>query len=48
MQLEPEASILDNVKKVVVCTQVLAIKMDTVETAYKAKIAELEKKDLST
>ena len=48
MQLEPEASILDNVQKVVVCTQALAIIMDTVKTEYKAKIAELEKRDLST
>ena len=47
MQLEPEASILDNVQKVVVCAQALAIKMDTVETEYKAKIAELEQRDLS-
>ena len=48
MQLEPEASILDNVQKVVVCTQALAIRIDTVEVEYKANIAELEKRDLST
>lgn len=48
VQLEPKASILDNVQKVVVCAQALAIRMDTIETEYKAKIAELEKRDPST
>lgn len=47
MQLEPEASILDNVQKVVVCTQALEIRMDMVEAKYKAKIVELEKRKLS-
>ena len=47
MQLEPKASILDNVQKVVVHTQALAIIMDMVETEYKAKIAELEQRDPS-
>ena len=47
MQLEPEASILDNVEKVVVHAKVLAVRMDTIETEYKAKIAELEQRDLS-
>ena len=47
MQLELEASILDNVQKVVVRAQALAIRMDTVEVEYKAKIAELEKRDPS-
>lgn len=47
MQLEPEASILDNVQKLVVCTQALAVKMDTVEAEYKAKIMELERRDPS-
>lgn len=44
MQLEPEASILDNVQKVIVHAQALVVKMDTVEAVYKAKIAELEKR----
>ena len=48
MQLEPKASILDNVEKVVVRTKVLVIRMDTVETDYKAKIMELQQRDQST
>lgn len=47
MKLEPEASILDNVQKVVVHAQALEVRMDTVEAKYKAKIVELEKRDLS-
>lgn len=47
MQLEPEASILDNVQKVVVRAWVLAVIMDTVKAEYKAKIVELEKRDPS-
>lgn len=47
MQLELEASILDNVQKVVVCTQALAIRMDTIKAKYKSKIAKLEKRDPS-
>ena len=47
MQLEPEASILDNVQKVVVRAQALVVTMDIVETEYKAKIVELEKRDPS-
>ena len=47
MQLEPNASILENVQKVVVCTQDLAVRMDAVEVEYKARIEELEKKDLT-
>ena len=47
MQLELEASILDNVQKVVVHAQALAIRMDMVEAEYKANIAELEKRDPS-
>ena len=47
MKLEPEASILDNVQKVVVHSQVLAVRMDMVETEYKTKIVELEQRDLS-
>ena len=47
MQLEPDASILDNVQKVVVHAQVLDIRMDMVKAEYKAKIVELEKRYLS-
>ena len=47
MQLEPDASILDNVKKVVVHAQELVVRMDTVEAEYKARIQELKKRDLS-
>ena len=47
MQLEPNASILDNVQKVVVCAQALVVRMDTVEAEYKARIEELEKRDPS-
>ena len=47
MQLELEASILDNVQKVVVCSKALAIRMDTIKTEYKAKIMELEQRDPS-
>ena len=47
MQLESKDSILDNVQKVIVRTQALAIRMDMVEAEYKAKIAELEKRDPS-
>ena len=47
MQLEPEASILDNVQNVVVHAQALEVRMDTVEAEYKAKIEELEKRDPS-
>ena len=45
MQIEPEASILDNIQKVVLCAQALAVKMDTMEAEYKARIEELEKRD---
>ena len=45
MQLDPDASVLENVQKVVVCTQALAVRMDTVEAEYKARIEELEKRD---
>ena len=31
MQIEPDASILENVRKVVVHAQALAVRMDTVE-----------------
>jgi allophanate hydrolase subunit 1 len=45
MQLEPDASVLENVQKVVVCAQSLIVKMDTVEVEYKAKIEELKKQN---
>lgn len=45
MQLELNASILENVQKVVVCSQALVVRMDVVEAEYKAKIEELEKRD---
>ena len=47
MQLEPDTSILDNVHKVVVHAQALAFRMDTVKAEYKARIEELEKRDLT-
>ena len=47
IQLEPDSSILDNVQKVVVHTQALAVRMDTVEAEYKARIEELKKWDPS-
>ena len=45
MKLELEASILDNVQKVVVHAQALVVRMDTVEVEYKARIEEMEKRD---
>ena len=45
MQLEPDASGLENVQKLVVYAQALAVRMDAVETKYKARIEELEKRD---
>ena len=47
MQLEADASILDNVQKVVVRAQALEFRMDTLEAEYKARIKELEKRDSS-
>ena len=47
MQLELDTSILDNVHKVVVRAQALAVRMDIVKVEYKASIKELEKRDLS-
>lgn len=44
-QLEPDASILENVQKVVVHAQALAVRMDIVEEEYKARIEEVEKRD---
>lgn len=46
MQLEPDASVLDTVQKVVVHAQALVVRMDIVEAEYKARIEELEKRDL--
>ena len=43
MQLEPDAPVLENVKKIVLHTKAIALKMDIVEIEYKAKIEELEK-----
>jgi len=45
MKLEPNASVLENVQKVVVCTQALAVRMEIVKVEYKARIEELEKRD---
>ena len=45
MQLEPDGPIIENVWKVIVCTKAIALRMDTVETEYKAIIEELEKRD---
>ena len=45
IQLEPHASILENVQKVVVHAQALAVRMDIVEAEYKARIEEMEKRD---
>ena len=45
MQVEPEGPILENVRKVVVHPKAIALRMDTVETEYKARIEELEKQD---
>ena len=47
MQLKPNASILDHVQKGVVRAQALAVRMDTVEAEYKARIEELDKQDPS-
>ena len=45
MRVEPEGPILENVWKVVVRAKEIALRMDTVETEYKARIEELEKWD---
>ena len=47
MQLKPDTSFLDNVQKVVVRAQELAVTMDTVEAEYNPKIEELEEWDPS-
>lgn len=48
MQLEPYAPIIENVQKVIVHAKTIALKIDIVETKYKAKIEELEKRDPTT
>ena len=45
MQLEDDASVTDNVQKVVLCAKALVVRMDRVEAEYKARIEELEKRD---
>jgi hypothetical protein len=47
MQLEPDAPIIENVQKVIVHTKEIALRMETVEIEYKARIEELEKQDLT-
>ena len=48
MQLEPNAPIIENVQKVIVCAKEIVLKMDTMEIEYKARIEELEKRDPTT
>ena len=43
MQLEPDATVMENVHKVVVHAKAIALRMDTMEIESKAKIEELEK-----
>ena len=43
MQLEADALVMENVQKVVVRVKAIALRMDIVETKYKARIEELEK-----
>lgn len=43
MQVELDGPILENVLKVIVHAKAIALRMDTVETEYKARIEELEK-----
>ena len=45
MQLEGDASVIDNVYKVVLCEKALVVRMDIVEEEYKVRIEELEKRD---
>ena len=47
MQLKPNASVLENVQKVVACAWALVVTIDIVEAKYKARIEELEKRDLT-
>ena len=45
MQLEPDTLVVENIHKVVLRAKVIALRMDTVEAEYKARIEELEKQD---
>jgi hypothetical protein len=45
IQLEPNGPIIENVRKVIVCTKAIVLRMDRVEIEYKARIEELEKLD---
>jgi hypothetical protein len=48
MQVELEGPILENVRKAIMRAKAIALRMDTVETEYKARIEELEKQDPTT
>ena len=48
MQLEPNGPILENVRKVIMRAKAIVLRMDIVETKYKARIEELEKQDPTT
>ena len=43
MQVEPDGPILENVWKVIMPAKTIQLRMDTVQTEYKARIEELEK-----
>ena len=45
MQLEPDAPIIENVQKVIVLTKGITLRIETMETEYKDRIEELEKRD---
>ena len=45
MQVKLDGPILENVRKVIMCAKAIALRMDTIETKYKARIEELEKRD---
>ena len=45
MQLQPNGPILENVQKVIMHTKAISLRMDIVETNYKARIEEMEKQD---
>ena len=45
MQLELDAPVIENVWKVIVHTKEIALRMETMEIEYKARIEELEKRD---
>ena len=48
MQLDPDAPIMENVQKVVLRAKAIAPRVDTVETEYKVRTEELEKRDPTT